>query len=63
MQKEDKMNEKVPDSSAILRYIGGVSLISMIPKTVRLSAAMMPGKEASTIGFMKRSSTSSATIP
>lgn len=57
------MNEKVPDKSANLRYIGGVSLISMIPNTVRLRAAIMPGNEASTIGFMKRSSISSATIP
>lgn len=63
MQKDDKMKENVPDRRDILRYIGGVSLMSIIPKTVRLRAAMMPGKEASTIGFMKRSSTSSDTIP
>jgi len=63
MQKDDKMKEKVPERREILRYIGGVSLMSIIPKTVRLRAAMMPGNEASTIGFMKRSSTSSITIP
>jgi hypothetical protein len=38
-----------------------VPRMSIMPKTVRLRAASMPGKHAFTIGFMSRSSASDDT--
>ena len=56
--KEDTMNAMVPRRIAILKGTVGVPRMSIIPKTVRLRAASMPGKHALTIGFINRSSAS-----
>ena len=59
--KEDTMKAMVPMRIAILKGTEGVPRISIMPKTVRLRAASMPGKHAFTIGFISRSSASDDT--
>ena len=56
--KEEKMNAMVPIRIATLKGTEGVPRMSIMPKTVRLRAASMPGKHALTIGFINRSSAS-----
>jgi len=58
---EETMNAMVPRRIAILKGTAGVPRMSIMPKTVRLRAASMPGKHALTIGFMSRSSASDDT--
>jgi len=60
--KEERTNAMVPRRIAILNGTVGVPRMSIMPKTVRLRAASMPGKHASTIGFMSRSSASDDTM-
>jgi hypothetical protein len=58
IEKEETMNAMVPRRIAILKGAVGVPRMSIMPKTVRLRAASMPGKHALTIGFINRSSAS-----
>ena len=56
--KEDSTNANVPSRIAILKGTVGVPRISIMPNTVKFRAASMPGKQALTIGFIRRSSAS-----
>jgi len=59
MANEERTNANVPNRMTILNGTDGVPRMSIMPKTVRFSAASIPGKQALTIGFISRSSTSS----